>query len=142
MRPTNEETIWEIAESVANQATCDRRKVGCVIADYGLTIIGVGSNVAPDGTLCSETYHVMEGGHCVRAAHAEITALMSALRTGGKTIDAQAYCTVLPCINCMNALYLAGIVRIHYDEDYEREEKENLFMLATLYGISLVRRMK
>lgn len=139
--PPIEETLFAIAERAALHATCPRRSVGCVLVKNFQDVISIGYNSSPDGMpICLTSDCIIEGGHCVRVVHAEMWAILSAVRNGISLIGATAYCTLLPCINCMQSLYLAGVTRIVYDESYDRDEKNHLFQLAELAGIMLVER--
>lgn len=139
--PPYEDTIFEIAYALAKHATCPRKSVGCVIVSPMGAIVSSGYNSSPHGyDPCFTKGCVIEGGHCVRAVHAEITAITSAANRGIRLYGCSAYCTLLPCIQCMNALYLAGLTYIMYDEEYEREEKKHLFEIAERNGVYLVRR--
>lgn len=139
-RPTFELTFFRIAEELSLRATCPRASVGCVITRNN-QILSTGYNGAPAGMPhCSDLGCIMEGGHCVRSVHAEMNAIASAARHGVSLLGATAYCTLLPCINCFNALAQAGVEIILYDRQYEREERAILSNLAAISGIVLTGR--
>lgn len=140
----SDEDVWFlIAESEAKKATCPRRSVGCVIVNvWGSTYVS-GYNGAVQGIpSCMEEGCLIEGGHCVRAQHAEIRAITKAARLGLALEGCAAYCTLLPCINCLQALVACGIYRIFYDETYERSEKDALFEMAEKADIRLLERKR
>lgn len=140
---SQEDLFFSIAEEVAIQASCPRRSVGCILVDSYDTIVSNGYNgSARDVETCLEVGCLIEGGHCVRAVHAEIRAIANAARRGVNLHDCRAYCTLLPCINCMQALRIAGVRVIIYDEVYDREEKNHLFRMAERAGISLIERIR
>jgi dCMP deaminase len=57
MRPTRNETLMEVAKTIAKRGTCDRKQVGAVIAKDG-RVIAMGYNGAPPGLPhCSENFH-------------------------------------------------------------------------------------
>lgn len=137
-----EKLMFDSAELIATQATCPRKSVGCVLVDiHSYSIVATGYNGAPEELpKCTEEGCIDEGGHCVRSVHAEIRALANSARRYVRLDGCVAYCTLLPCINCMQALMLAGIHTIFYDESYDRGEKEHLFRLAKLGAVYLIER--
>lgn len=144
MKSTNrlpEHTFFNIANAMALEATCPRRSVGCVIVSEYDGIVSAGYNGAPGGMdSCDEAGCLLEGGHCVRAVHAEIRAIADAALRGTSLKGCRAYCTLLPCVNCMQALLLSGIRVIVYDESYDRLERVHVLELARLGGVHLIER--
>lgn len=139
----SENTFFNIANTMAMEATCPRRSVGCVVVNEYDGIVAAGYNGAPEGlSTCEENGCILEGRHCVRAVHAEIRAISSAAQRGVSLKDCRVYVTLLPCIQCMQALLLSGIRVIIYDATYEREEKVHLFLLAKAAGVVLIERKK
>jgi dCMP deaminase len=137
--PTFEETIFTIANTLARRSTCPRKHVGCVITDEFDSIVAAGYNGPPSGMpTCMEVGCLLEGGHCVRTVHAEMAALASAARRGVTLRGCVAWCTLLPCIQCLQALVTAGITIIYYDEEYERSEKDELFKLVGRLNVKLI----
>lgn len=56
-----------------------------------------------------------------RSVHAEMDAITSAARKGGKsTQDSYLYSTTFPCHNCARHILAAGIKRVYYIEPYEK----------------------
>lgn len=142
-RPTFEDTFFTIAGTLAKRATCPRRYVGCVIVDEYNSIVAEGYNGAPSGLPhCADSGCIIEGGHCVRSVHAEVNAIASAARRGVSLRGCRAYCTLLPCINCAQALATAGVTSVVYDEAYEREEASYLRGLAGRLNLQLVERTR
>lgn len=137
------ETYFTCAEAEAEKATCPRASVGCVIVDLDGFIRVTGYNGAPArmGT-CNQLGCLIEGGHCVRAVHAEIRAITFAARHGIGLDGCTAYSTLLPCIQCMQALREAGVRTIHYDKSYDREEREHLFRLAVAGSVLMQERIR
>ena len=140
-RPTYEETFFTVAKTLAKRSTCPRKKVGCVIVDEFNSIVSEGYNGSPAGMPhCLDAGCIDEGGHCVRAVHAEINALASAARRGVSLKGCRAYCTLLPCIQCAQALVTAGITEVYYDEAYLREEAQTLQKLVVRLNLKLIGR--
>lgn len=142
-RPSMEETFFSIAETLAKRATCPRRHVGCVIVDRYNSIVAEGYNGSPAGMPhCQDVGCIDEGGHCVRAVHAETNAVASAARRGVSLEGCSAYCTLLPCIQCAQILVTAGVHIVYYDESYERPEASTLKELTGRLNLTLIRRAK
>lgn len=142
-RPSFEDVFFDIAWTMGSRATCPRKSVGCVIVDERNSIIASGYNGAPRGMPhCSDVGCLLEGGHCVRAVHAEINAIASAARNGISLEGCSAYCTLLPCINCMQAMLACGIRVVNFDDSYRRREQANVHRLAKLGNLWLVERTR
>ena len=58
--------------------------------------------------------------------HAEMTALMDAVRLGRSVLDATIYVTTYPCHNCAKHLIGSGIKRIVYIEPYPKSRAMEL----------------
>ena len=139
----NERFFFTLAEDQAKMAKCPRASVGCVIVLGGEMILSTGFNGAPAGQVtCLDDGCIIEGGHCVRAVHAEARAIALAAKRGIRLDGAEAYVTLLPCINCMNALIIAGVKMIYYDQSYERAEKDWLHQLARSAHVRLIERTR
>jgi dCMP deaminase len=140
-RPTWEDTFFDIAWLWSRRATCPRRSVGCVIVDQFNAVVASGYNGAPRGMPhCTDVGCTMEGKHCVSAIHAEMNALAYAARRGVSVEGCEAYCTLLPCIQCAQLLLASGVKIVHFDETYLRSERNNLYRLAVLGGMKLIER--
>lgn len=145
--PTNPVTVFEtmfgIAELVSKHGTCPRKKVGCVITDSSYAITAVGFNTTPWPFMtCDQMTKgcIIEGGHCSSSVHAEIAAIADAARRGIRLEGSMAFCTLLPCLNCFHALVMAGVFRIYYDQEYDREEKQILLARAKNGEYGLIKR--
>jgi deoxycytidylate deaminase len=55
-----------------------------------------------------------------RAAHAEMDALLDAVRRGVAVRDATLYATTFPCHNCARHIIASGIARVVFIEPYEK----------------------
>lgn len=157
MKPTSDQVIRSYADRMkdyhglhfamawlqASLATCPRKSVGCVIVDIYGSVLSTGYNGAPyniSSCLDRPEGCILEGGHCVSAVHAEIRAIANAARRGISLEGSTAYCTLLPCINCFQAMTIAGVNEVQFDEEYDRPEKATLFELARNSGPVLVSR--
>lgn len=143
-RPSWDEYFMNVAKVIADRATCDRGRSGCVIArDKQILVTGyVGS---PKGLPhCDEIGHQMktvthEDGHqtqhCVRTAHAEQNAICQAAKLGIAINDATLYCKMTPCVACGKMIINAGIKRVVCEKKYHAgAESEEAFKQA---GIEL-----
>jgi dCMP deaminase len=127
--------FMEIAQVVANRATCDRRRVGAVIVRDRM-ILSTGYNGSIRGLPhCDEAGHMMEAGHCVATIHAEANAILQAARNGVRIEDAELYTTASPCWNCFKMVSNSGIRKIYYGAFYR---DDRIFRVAELLGIQLV----
>lgn len=139
---SSELRYFTMAERTARQATCPRASVGCVIVLRNQRVL-VGFNGSSDGvSSCREVGCLMEGGHCIRAVHAEMRVLALAARTAQPLEGAMAFTTLLPCLSCLQALHLAGVNVIYYDQSYERTEREHVHLIAEGAGIRLIERTR
>ena len=143
-RPTWDEYFMNLADTVAERATCNRGRSGCVIVkDRQILVTGyVG---APTGLPhCDEVGHLFkkmihEDGHitqhCVRTVHAEQNAIAQAARRGIALEGSTLYCRMTPCRTCAMLIINCGIVRVVCQRKYhDCAESESMFKTA---GIKL-----
>lgn len=141
-RPSWDQYFMDIAKTVAERATCDRGRSGCVIArDKQILVTGyVGS---PKGLPhCDEVGHQMktmvhEDGnqtqHCVRTTHAEQNAIVQAAKLGIAIEGATLYCKMTPCSTCAKMIINAGIKRVVCEKKYHAgKESEEMFKCASV----------
>jgi len=125
---------WEVyfmrlALEAATRATCDRARVGCVIAkNHMLIATGYNGSVSGDDH-CDDVGHLMVDGHCIRTVHAEANALIQSARLGHSCDGAEIYVTHCPCYICVKTLLQAGIKRIYYYNEY-RPDQNTIKLLA------------
>lgn len=133
-------TLMDIAEVWAKRSTCERAKVGCVIAKTGRTIAS-GYNGAPAGMAhcnheCVDLFGCMTvtrldgpegirhdsncpaGRPCKVAVHAEANAIAFAARYGLSTLGAELYTTLCPCYECAKLIINAGIQMVVFRKEY------------------------
>lgn len=140
VRPSWDEYFMEIARAVAQRATCDRGRSGCVIArDKQILVTGyVGS---PKGIAhCDDIGHLMktvrhedghESQHCTRTCHAEQNAIVQAAKIGVSIDGGTMYCKMTPCAACAKMIINAGIQRVVCEKRYHAgAESEDLFRQA------------
>jgi dCMP deaminase len=105
------------AQIEAMEGTCNRLKVGAVIARGG-RIISSGYNGAPSKlTHCGD--ECFDGGPpCKRAVHAEANAIAFAAKHGIATDGATMVSTDSPCLDCARLIINAGIREVFYMREY------------------------
>jgi len=144
-RPSWDEYFIKLVDEVAQRATCDRGKSGCIIVkDKRILCTGyVGS--PPGFPHCDEAGHqlkqvVNEDGsiskHCVRTIHAEQNAIAQAARYGLALENTTLYCTMEPCRVCAMLIISVGVKKVVVKRKYHAaEDTRALFSHA---GIELV----
>lgn len=117
-RPSWDETYMAIANEVAKRSTCMRAHVGTVITKDN-QILSTGYNGAPKGQPhCYEAGCLLEDGHCIRAVHAEMNAIVQCAQHGTSTAGATLYVTHFPCQKCMPVIVQSGITAIVFHDAY------------------------
>lgn len=113
----NEKELMDYAKA---HATCTRLKVAAVVVLNG-EVIGRGVNDSPGGAVtCEEVGCLMIDGHCKRTIHAEVNAILEAMRSGwsGSLKDAVLYVTHEPCYDCTKYIAQSGIRKVFYTAPY------------------------
>jgi len=124
-RPSLDETMMIVAHVLSQRSTCVRGQVGCVIVDANGFIMSTGYNGAPRGMRhCTDVGCLMEGGHCVRSAHAEQNAIITAGRYGADISGSTIYTTTRPCLRCILMMIQAGIEEIVYEQSYVTDDEQ------------------
>jgi len=135
-RPSWDEYFMSIAFQVAKRSTCDRAQVGAIIVK-DRRILTTGYNGAPSGLPhCDDVGHLLIGGHCVRAVHAEQNAIVQAALHGVSVKGGTIYVTHQPCLTCAKLIINAGVVRVVYAGEYPDELARSFLTQA---GVSLER---
>lgn len=134
----------EIAELVAQRATCLRRKVGAVVV-RDKRILATGYNGAPAGLPhCDEVGCLREKlkipsgerQELCRGLHAEQNAIIQAAKFASSIDYATIYLTASPCFTCAKQLINAGIKKVVYKEDYPDKWAKKFFKSA---GVELIK---
>ena len=144
-RPTWDEYFLKLSQIVAERATCDRGKSGCVIVK-NKRILATGYVGSPPGIPhCDEVGHLMkkifdEDGnvsqHCVRTIHAEQNAIIQAAKFGTSIEGSTLYVKMEPCRTCAMMIISSGIKKVVCEKKYHAgKETRDLFKDA---GIELV----
>ncbi len=109
--------LMETAKLFAQRSTCDRKGVGCVLANDG-RIISTGYNGPVSGEQHCNHLESGDDKPCYRSIHAESNAIAHAAKLGVSTKGCTAYCTLSPCMACSMLLINAGITRVIYNKVY------------------------
>ena len=126
--------FMKIAEIVATRSTCNKLSVGCVITK-DRRIIATGYCGAPGGMVhCTEVGCKEINGHCIRALHAEVNAILQCVEHGISTKNSTIYLTHSPCWHCALMLINAKIMRIYYKKEY-LDNRGNVLNLLRSAGI-------
>ena len=144
-RPSWDEYFIKLSQIVAERATCDRGKSGCVIVK-DKRILSTGYVGSPPGMPhCDEAGHLMkkvfdeEGNvsqHCVRTIHAEQNAILQAAKFGTSIEGATIYLKMEPCRTCAMMIISSGIKKVVCEKKYHAgQESRDLFKNA---GLELV----
>lgn len=144
-RPSWDEYFLKLVDEVAQRATCDRGKSGCVIVrDKRILCSGyVGS--PPGFPHCDEVGHDLRKvfdsdgtvrQHCVRTIHAEQNAICQAARYGISLENTTLYCTMEPCRVCAMLIISVGVKKVVAKRKYHAaQDTRHLFQKA---GIELI----
>lgn len=138
-RPSWNNYFMQIAKLVATRSTCAKISVGCVMVK-DKRIIATGYNGAPSGMKhCDEIGCIEKNGHCIRALHAEVNAILQCAEHGISTKDSYLYSVYLPCWHCSLMLINARICKIFYLNDYidDRGSQIGLFRKVNVEVIKL-----
>lgn len=120
-RPTWDEYFFEIMNTVAKRATCNRGRCGAVIVKNN-NILATGYVGSPPGLgHCDDVGHLMvktlhpdgvEREHCIRTTHAEQNAIAQAAKNGISLEGATIYIKMEPCFSCAKQIISTGIKKI------------------------------
>ncbi len=144
-RPSWDEYFIKLVDEVAQRATCDRGKSGCIIVkDKRILCSGyVGS--PPGFPHCDEAGHLLKKvldddgtvrQHCVRTIHAEQNAICQAAKYGIPLGGTTLYCTMEPCRVCAMLILSVGIKKVVANKKYHAAaDTRELFKKA---GIELI----
>jgi dCMP deaminase len=110
-------------------------KVGCVITDQFLTILGAGHNrpnfPAPAFWWNPDKRNELRDF----ITHAEINAIIKVLKTGANVHT--AVLTLMPCVDCIKTLAEAHIREVYYLDELERDAK--VHQVAKQLGLRMMK---
>ena len=115
------------AQEAAESSNCMRKKVGAVIAK-GEIILVSSANGTPSGMIsckeggcprCSSNPSSGENYDSCLCVHAEQSVIAKAAKAGLPIMGATLYCTLRPCLTCLNLSIHSGIVKLIYYNDIQ-----------------------
>lgn len=129
--------VWDndflrIAKIIAEHSTCTRKQVGAVIV-RNKRIISTGYNGVPSGMkhcnevftqkdLTSPDFMKTHGDFSNKfEVHSEQNAIAELSKNEVNGVGATLYTTLAPCSNCAKLIVAAGIKRVVYLEEYDRD---------------------
>lgn len=137
--------FYDIVHRVAQQSECKTRQVGAILVRDG-TIILEGWNSPPskcDASMCPrckngkpESGTNLDSGIC---NHAEGSLLSYSARLGIPTLGAEMWLTCKPCSLCSGLISRAGIIKVHYFDEYNSPLTE---MILSRGKVELIRYIK
>lgn len=103
----------QLAGTIATWSKDPTTKIGAVVVDNGLRVRSTGYNGLPRGILDTpERLNNREWKNRF-TVHAELNAILNAVRIGVSLEGCRLYCVGLPpCIGCATAIIQAGIVEV------------------------------
>lgn len=126
MRLSRDEMLMDMAITVAGRGTCNRLRVGAVIARDGRVISsGYNGNIVGMNHCGHDEFSNVP---CTSAVHAEANSILFAARYGVATEGADLFTTHEPCLDCAKLIINSGISRVIYYHEYRKHEGLDLLM--------------
>ena len=122
-RPSWDNYFCNLAKLTASRSPCERLQVGCILVKDN-RIIAQGYNGFMSGC---EHKSVIRDNHEMATIHAEQNAIADCAKRGVSCLNATAYITHYPCINCMKILCASGIINIKYIDNYKNDDLVDYF---------------
>ena len=116
MRPSWQETYFEIAKIVAKRSKDPHTQVGAILVKNGC-VIGIGYNGEPRNFKYEFDWNSDEKYTYV--IHAELNAIANACSIGANVTGSDIYLTMSPCKDCIKLLIQHQIKNIYYLKDYK-----------------------
>jgi len=118
MPSISHKTFIDIAELIANESYCERKKVGAIIVkDNSIIALGLNGGLAGGENICEND----QGETLPTVSHAEANAILRCAKTGASTLGADLYVTLSPCNECAKMIIQSGITSVYYSEVYREE---------------------
>ena len=108
-----------IAEETAKLSYAKRLQVGAILVKDG-RIQSIGYNGTPSGfdNKCEND----EGKTTDDVIHAEENAILKMAKSNDSSVGSVLFVTHSPCIHCARLIYLAGISKVYYINDYRSND--------------------
>jgi dCMP deaminase len=120
---------------LGQESKCVSKQVGAVIAK-DKRIISTGYNGTPAGFInCNQQFPVYDPSvhrelhHAwskTYEIHAEQNCIANCAKHGLSIKDAEMYCILQPCDDCLKAIIASGIKKVFYVYSYDKSTKNNL----------------
>jgi len=129
-----DKSFLRIAYEMSTHSTCCRKQVGALVVKNN-RIISSGYNGVPSGLRhCVDYFKPSDmkkpdfmkvHGEFSNAfeVHAEQNAIAECAKNEVSPVGATLYTTLAPCSNCAKLIVAAGIKRVIYEEEYDRDTK-------------------
>ncbi len=123
-RPSLDHTMMDLARAWSRRGTCNRLRVGAVIARDGRALSAGYNGPASGEPHCihANTVGTPEEVGCTAAIHAEVNAIVNAAVDGTSVRGAALYTTHTPCVACAGLILNARIGAVFFDEYYRSHE--------------------
>lgn len=114
--------VQQICDTVKNNSSCFKRKVGAVFVNEDFEILATGYNQPPRGFPHCDMSPVFGGTHnhtgtcgnpCTRTIHAEQNAIVQAAKNGVVLARSCLFCTYLPCVDCSRLLINLRVTAVY-----------------------------
>jgi len=116
----NYNALMKTAEVYAQESYCKKKKVGCVAAIDGRSIITAYNGTVSGAENCCEQIidGVLKTNHD-EVVHCEQNLIAFAAKYGIKLMGATMFITLSPCMQCAKLIIQAGISEVIYLEEYK-----------------------
>lgn len=126
LRPSFEDTFFNIAKLNVLRSTCPRLQVGCVIVRNN-QVLTSGYNGAPRGLPHCTAYDPPcnpINDDCSVSCHAEMNAVAMAALHGICIVDSSMFVTHAPCTICARLIIQSGVRKVWYLDAVGSPEKQ------------------
>ena len=134
MSPADIQTYIDMAKAVSQRSHATRLQVGAILVNSD-RIMSIGYNGTPAGweNRC-EDEHL---NTLPEVIHAEMNCLFKFVQNGISTKDTTMFVTHSPCLECAKPLYLAGISRVYYVDEYRSTSGVDFLRKANIEVVKL-----
>lgn len=148
---SSDHVFMSMARDFSALSKCAAKQVGCLAVRDGRILCTGVNGTAPGYTNCNELFdkdtlttlesrtrhHEFSERY---ELHAEMNTIIYAAKHGIPLNGSTFYCTLMPCFNCVKHISAAGVIRIVYDQRYDRlttEDEESINYYCNKMGILL-----
>ena len=148
---SSDHVFMSMARDFSALSKCAAKQVGCLAVRDGRILCTGVNGTAPGYINCDqlfgkdtiirresrERHHEFSEKYEI---HAEMNTIIYAAKHGISLNGSTFYCTMMPCFNCTKHISAAGVIRIVYDQKYDRltsEDEESINYYCNKMGILL-----